>query len=149
MDPVSALTLIGSGLALVDQFYELVKKFRGEPVYKHSVTVQKEGKKLIINDRGHEQEIGAEELRLSELDQLRHDTLKKRIDVNWKKFNALDSARALAAADEKVRLELQMEAITAELCPDLKKLVKIYEEVLNRSLPDHYTLFDVCAPDLA
>ena len=31
-----------------------------------------------------------------------------------------------------------------KLCPDFKELVTMYEKVLGRSLPDHYSLYGVC-----
>ena len=144
MDPMALLTLIGSGLGLVDKFYDLAMKVEGQTPGQHSVTVDTSDDKLVITDHGHAQEISADELELSAFDQARHDALKKRIDILWAQYNAIDVARASAAPDEKARLKVQMVALEGELCPDFRRVVRMYEMVLRRSLPDHYTLYEIC-----
>ena len=144
MDPMTVLTIIGTGLGLVDKFYDLAKKIKGEVTGPHSVQILPVQDKLLIQDHGHTQEITANELRLGEYDQVRHDTLWQRVKINWQRYNGLDVQRALAAADEKVRLEVQMDQLRGDLCPDFRELVRMYEKILNRGLPDHYSLYDVC-----
>jgi len=144
MDPMYALTLIATGLGLVDKFYDVAKKWQGEEAGEHSVTVDREQDRIIIRDHTHVQEIGAQELELSAFDQQRHDALRRRIDTLWTQYNAIDVARASAAADEAARLAAQMEALRGQLCPDFRSMVRIYEAALQRSLPDHYTLHDIC-----
>lgn len=144
MDPTTVMTLIGTVLGLVDKFYDVSKKLKGESVEPHSVEVKRDQDKLVMVDHGHVQEIAASELQLGHFDQVRHDTLYEKIKINWKKYNKLDVQMTLAAPDEKIRLELNMDEIKKELCPDFLELVRMYEKVLGRSLPDHYTLYDVC-----
>lgn len=144
MDPTTMMTLIGTVLGLVDKFYDVSKKLKGERVEPHSVEVKPDKDKLVIVDHGHVQEIAASELQLSEFDQVRHDTLYEKIKINWKIYNKLDVQTTSAAADEKIRLKLKMDETKKELCPDFLELVRMYEKVLGRSLPDHYSLYDVC-----
>jgi hypothetical protein len=145
MDPASALTLIGTGLGIVDRFYDLAKKWKGEQTGEHSVKVDAAADKLVINDHGDVQEISANELEMSAFDKKRHDTLRQRIEINWNQYNDIDVARASAAADEKARLATQMNRLEGELCPDFRELVGMYETILRRGLPDHYTLYGICA----
>jgi hypothetical protein len=144
VDPMTVLTAAGAGLGLVDRFYDLVKKVRGEPVTEHSVRVDATNDRLIVTAYGRQQEYSANDLHLSEFDQVRHDTLRTRIDINWRRFNDIDVERATAAGDEKSRLGIQRDRIQLELCADFRELVSIYERLLGQSLPDHYTLFDIC-----
>ena len=144
MDPMTVLTLIGSGLGIVDKFYDVAKKWQGEKAGEHSVTVDAAEDKLVISDHGHVQEISADELELSAFDKRRHDALSQRIDILWAQYNDIDVARAAAAADEKARLAVQMDRLRGELCPDFRSVVQMYEKILRRSLPDHYTLYDIC-----
>jgi hypothetical protein len=115
MDPMYALTLIATGLGLVDKFYDVAKKWQGEEAGEHSVTVDREQDRIIIRDHTHVQEIGAQELELSAFDQQRHDALRRRIDTLWTQYNAIDVARASAAADEAARLAAQMENLKGQL----------------------------------
>lgn len=144
MDPMTAMAAVGTGLGLVDRFYDLVKKLRGERVGEHSVQVDTVNDRLVVNDHGNLQEYTATEIQLSAFDQKRHDTLRARIDINWTRFNDIDVERAAASADEKSRLGIQMGRLQAELCTDFRELVSMYESLLGRSLPDHYSLYDVC-----
>jgi hypothetical protein len=91
------------------------------------------------------QEISAEDLQLGEFDQVRHDALWKRIEINWKQYNQIDVDRAAAASEERARLGIQMDRLEGELCPDFREIVKMYEDILRRPLPDHYTLYDICS----
>lgn len=144
MDPMTVMTIVAAGLGLVDKFYDLAKKIKGEVVGPHSVQILPVQDKLVIQDHGRTEEIAASELRLGEFDQVRHDALWQRVKINWQRFNGLDVQRALAAADEKVRLEIQMDQLKGDLCPDFRELVGMYEKILARHLPDHYSLYDVC-----
>lgn len=145
MDRATMLTLIGTGLGLVYRFHDLAKKWKGQEVVEHSVKVDATEDKLVINDHGYVQEISANELEMSAFDKKRHDALRKRIDIHWNQYNAIDVARAAAAADEKARLGVQMDRLEEELCPDFRELVRMYEMILRRGLPDHYTLYEICS----
>jgi hypothetical protein len=145
MDPLSILTLIGTGLGLVDKFYDLNKKILGENPGDHRVSVEPQQNKLVIIDNSYRQEVNADDLNLNNFDQIRHDALRETIRINWETFNGLYVERARASADEKVRLKIRMDDLKSELCPDFKELVRMYEEVIGISLPDHYTLYRVCA----
>ena len=145
MDPASLLGLIGSGLSLVDQFYDLTKKLRGEEPGEHRVNVKTEEAKIVVSENGYEQEIEAHRLNLAAFDRVRHDALRKRINTLWKRYNGIDVKRASASADEEIRLTIQMDELREQLCPAFRELVGMYENVLGVGLPDHYTLYDVCA----
>jgi hypothetical protein len=144
MDPISVVTTISAGLGLVDRFYDLTKKILGQKPTSHSVQVRKDKGSIVIEERGNRQEIRASELRLSEFDQLRHDTLKRKIDLNWNQYNSIDEEIVVSAADEKARLQLKRDRIKGELCRDFRELVSMYERIIGRRLPDHYTLHDIC-----
>ena len=145
MDPLTALTLIGSGLALVDQFYDMAKRWKGDEAGGHSVTVDTAEDKLVITDHGFVDEVSGADIELTDFDQVRHDALFRRININWTQYNEIYIAHAAAAADERARLGVQMTRLEEDLCPDFRELVGIYEGILQRSLPDHYTLRNVCA----
>jgi hypothetical protein len=144
MDPLSVMAAIGAGLGLVDRFYDLVKKLRGERAGQHSVQVDAANDRLIVNDHGYVQEFTADQIQMSEFDQRRHNALMARIDINWTRFNDIDVERAAASADEKSRLGVQMGRLQEELCKDFREVVGMYESILGVSLPDHYTLYDIC-----
>ncbi len=147
MDPVTIMATISAGLALIDKFYDLATKVKGEEPGPHSfeLEVNKEQKKLTVKEHGHvTHEMEEKDLRLGEFDQVRHDTLKRKIERNWKKYNALDEEKDMAAVEERIRLEQHMDKIKTTLCSDFRELIQIYEDVLGMVLPDHYTLYQVC-----
>src|SRR5258708_35572126 len=86
VDPLSVMIAISSGLSLVDKFYDLTKKILGQKATSHSVQVRKDGESIVVEEGGHKQEIRASDLKLSEFDQRRHDTLKRKIDLNWVQY---------------------------------------------------------------
>ena len=145
VDPLSVMIAISSGLSLVDKFYDLTKKILGQKATSHSVQVRKDGESIVVEEGGHKQEIRASDLKLSEFDQRRHDTLKRKIDLNWVQYNTIDEELVISAADEKARLRLKRDRIKEELCKDFRELVSMYERVLGRGLPDHYSLRDICS----
>lgn len=144
MDAVALLTLIGSGLTMVDEFYDAEMRAKGAKVGDHSVQVNARGQTLIVSDHGYEQEIAASRLQLAEFDRLRHDALLARLRSNWGKYNELDVERSSATEPRKAGIGRELASLRDELCPDFRELVRIYESVLQRSLPDHYTLYEVC-----
>lgn len=144
IDPTTAIALIAGGLKLIDQFYDLTKKVMGQKVQPHSVEVEQDQGKLTVTEDQDTREIHADDLKLGELDQIRHDTLQNRININWRNYNGIYEKRAAAAPDEDVRLGIKMDEIKIVLCGDFRELVTMYEKVLNTKLPDHYTLFDIC-----
>ncbi len=144
MDAVAMLTLIGSGLTMVDEFYDAEMRAKGAKAGDHSVQVNARGQTLIVSDHGYEQEIAASRLQLAEFDRLRHDALLARLRSNWGKYNELDVERSSATESRKADIGRELASLRDELCPDFRELVRIYESVLQRSLPDHYTLYEVC-----
>ena len=147
MDPIAIMGAISGGLALIDKFYDLATKVKGEEPGPHSfqLEVNEEQKKLTVKEHGNvTREMEEKDLRLGEFDQIRHDTLKRKIERNWKKYNSLDEEKDMAAADERIRLEQKMDDIKTALCEDFRQLVQIYEEILGIAFPDHYTLHRVC-----
>jgi hypothetical protein len=115
------LTLIGSGLTMVDEFYDSATSSAGQ----HSVRVAARGGGLVVADHGYEQEILAASLRLADFDRLRHDTLYARIKTNWAEYNSLDLKRSKASPRERRTIASQMSGLRDELCPDFRELVSI------------------------
>lgn len=146
MDPVSLVALIGSGLAVVDQFVNLAERLNSGRATDHGGHVEAREDAVVIVDHGHVTEVAAGDLDLDAFDRERYDALWARVKINWKQYNGLDVERAMASADEKVRLGVRMDHLKAELCPDFRDVVRMYEAVLHVHLPDHYSLYSVCGP---
>lgn len=144
MDPASIIVTIASGLKLVDQFYDLTKKLMGGKPGAHSVQVKQEGMSLVVEDHGHRQEVQASQIKLTQFDQRRHDTLRRKIDMSWAQYNTIDEELVISEAAERARLEQKRDRIKAQLCVDFRELVGLYERALGRGLPDHYSLHDIC-----
>ncbi len=146
MDPQMLMTLIASGLKLVDQFRDLALKMKGN---KHSppsaVARQVESALEVPNTSGPPLRIECSQLRLTEWKAVRLDALDSRIKTLWELYNYLYSEEAGASIQEKARIHSDMKRRQAELCKDFKELVFLSEEALGTSLPEHYHLHDVCA----
>ncbi|GEM_PF-2329404 len=146
MDPITIITGIAAGLKMVDQFRDLALKFLGKKVTPPSAIAAQtqSGDAIQIKYQGQiVQEITSSRLDLHNIDEVRLDALRKRIDINWRLFNKHFADLPLASQDERARIELKMERIQAELCADFRELVGLYERILGVSLPDHYSLYEV------
>lgn len=145
LEPISVLTTISLGLKLVDQFRDLALRFMEKRVDPPSGTAEQAEDKIRIKYDGQVvDEVSADELDMTEWDEVRYQTLRRRTQLNWNLFNELDAELPLLAADEKARIRLRMEKIKDELCEDFREIVRIYEKTLGIGLPDHYTLYDTC-----
>lgn len=145
MDPISVLTAISTTLGIVDKFTDLVKTFRGEDVTEHSVKTEQDGEYIKIFHDGHVAEnIHFSAFNMSEWDDKRYETLKRKIDTSWSMFNDIDEEIPMAAADEKSRLKQKLEKIRRELCVDFRELIDLHERTLGVPLGDHYSLHRVC-----
>lgn len=161
VDPISIIGAIGTGLKLVDEFVDMVRKrktgkAKGPPPSVHAVAYR-DRISLVPTERGieiararkerppPEKPIAtAADLKLNEWDQTVYDTLWSRVRTNWKLYHGLYAQEPLAPPETKVRLKVQMEKIKGELCTDFSKIVAIYERTLGVALPDHYSLYDEC-----
>lgn len=149
MDPLGVITTISLGLTLVDQFRELALRFEKRRVTPVAATARQSesGDALQIAERGHVyQEIAASDLKLDEWDEPRYRALERRVRVNWDYFNELFAQNVGLAPEETARLNIRIERTEDELCEDFREMVGIYERALQIRLPDHYQLYEVCAP---
>jgi hypothetical protein len=140
------ITLISSGLKLVDQFRELAIRFRKQEPRPPSGHAEQVGPALEVRHNGIVTEkIEATQLHMDQWDATRFEALRKRIRTNWDIFNDLFTSEAGASAQEAARIRADMRNLQETLCRDFKEMVLIYERTLGTSLPDHYKLFEVCS----
>lgn len=146
MDPITVLSAISTTLGIVDEFTDVVKKWKGGGVSKQTVQTKKDGEYLQILTNGHVSEnIHMSKFNMSEWDDKRYKTLKKKIDSHWSIFNDIDTDIPMAATDEKARLKLKLDSIRKDLCKDFKELIDLHERTLGVPLGDHYSLYNVCS----
>lgn len=146
VDPVTVITLISSGLKLVDQFRELAIRFGKQEPRPPGAHAEQVGAALEVRRDGMVTEkIEATQLHMDQWDTTRFEALRKRIRTNWDIFNDLFTSEAGASAQEAARIRADMRNLQETLCRDFKEMVRIYERTLGTSLPDHYQLFEVCA----
>lgn len=145
MDPITIITTISVGLKLVDQFRDLALRFMGRKVQPPSGTTDQAGDSIQVRHSGRVvQEVKSTDIKMDQWDDARYRALERRVRTNWDLFNELFAQMPELAADEKSRIKIRMERIKDELCEDFREMVRIYERVLNTSLPDHYQLYEVC-----
>ena len=147
MDPVTVITLISSGLKLVDQFRELAIRFRGQQPTPPGGHAEQAGSALEVRRNGVVTEkIESTQLHMDQWDTTRFEALRKRIRTNWDIYNDLFTSEAGASSQEAARIRVDMRNVQETLCRDFKEMVRTYERTLGTSLPDHYQLYEVCAP---
>jgi hypothetical protein len=145
VDPVSIITLISSGLKLVDQFRELAIRFHGQAPKPPSGKAEQVGTALEVRYGGQvTQKVEANQLHMDQWDERRYDALSKRIRTSWDIFNDLFASEAGASPQEGARIRADMRKTQDTLCVDFREMVSLYERALGASLPDHYQLFEVC-----
>lgn len=150
IDPLSAMTAIGSGLALVDKFVDLVRKVRSSDQRPHRVEAKQEAGALVIRRDGQVVErVSAQQLHLNEWDAARFDALRQRVSSLWSQFNGLYGQLPNLSVDEQVRIGQRMESMRQALCKDFREMVDISEKVLGVALDDHYTLYSTCHDGLS
>jgi hypothetical protein len=81
---------------------------------------------------------------MDQWDSTRYEALKKRIRTQWDIYNDLFANEAGASIQEGARVRADMRRTQTELCKDFKEMVRLYERVLETSLPDHYQLYEIC-----
>jgi hypothetical protein len=147
MDPANIITIISSGLKLVDQFRELVIRYRGRASSVPSGKAEQVGTALEIrHGQAPPQQIEAKQLHLDQWDEVRYEALSKRICTNWSIYNELFASEAATSAQESARVRTEMRNIQEVLCRDFREMIRLYERALGVGLPDHYQLFEVCQP---
>jgi hypothetical protein len=145
MDPISIITLISSGLKLVDQFREIAIRIRGGNPTPPSAKAEQVGTALEVSYGGQVSEkIEATKVHMDQWDSARYKALSQRINVQWSLYNELFAGEAGASIQEGARVRVEMQKIQGELCKDFKDMVKLYERALGTALPDHYQLYEVC-----
>jgi hypothetical protein len=144
MDPLTIITLISSGLKLIDQFRDLAIHVRGQTPTPPTGTAEQMGTALEVRRHGQVSRIEANQLRMNQWDAVRYEALNNRIGTQWTIYNDLFSSEAGASAQEGARIRADMRGVQAKLCSDFKEMVKLYERALGVSLPDHYQLYEVC-----
>jgi hypothetical protein len=146
LDPVTIITTIGAGLALVDQFRDLVLKWRGEWKVPGTV-VQRSGDKLQVVETATGkvvEEMAPERVQLDKWQQTRYDALYRAVETNYTLYFRILGRIPGTAIDEAERLELRAEQLQKELCRDFRDMVALYERAMNTHFPDHYELLEVC-----
>ena len=145
MDPISTITLISSGLKLIDQFRELAIRFRGDVPAPPSARAEQSGTTLEVRHGSQvTQRVDANQLHMDQWNIPRYQALTTRIRSNWNIYNDLFSSEVGASAQEAARIRNDMQSVQQTLCRDFKEMVKLYEDTLGTNLPDHYKLYEVC-----
>jgi hypothetical protein len=145
MDPISMMTAITSGLALLDKFVDLVRKLPADTNGGHRVEAKQEQGSFIIRHNGQVvKTVSAKQLHLDEWDSVRFSTLQRRVSLLWNQYNSLYGELPNLSVDEKVRIKAQMEKMRQELCNDFREMVSMSERVLGVELKEHYTLNSTC-----
>lgn len=146
LDPITVLTTINQGLKLVDQFRDLALRYLNKEVKPPRIVAEQEHDHLQIKHNGQiVARVPAKDMKMSEWDDVRVKALEKRVKTNWEYFNSLYAEQPLVSVDERTRIQLRMDRIEEELCMDFREMVRIYENTLGISLPDHYSLYEVCS----
>jgi serine/threonine protein kinase len=146
MDPITAMSAIGSALGLTDKFVDLVRKLRKGDDMPHNVETKREDNALVIKKDGAVVErIDASQLRLDQWDAPRFEALRSRTASLWGQYNGLYANLPSLSVDEKVRVEQRMEQMRQDLCQDFREMIGISERVLGISLADHYLLYKTCS----
>jgi len=149
MDPLSLISTISTCLNIIDKFVGISERLSKKPEKPHSVEARQVNDKLeILRDGKIAEEIKANQLKLNHWDQIRFDTLKKKVDRNWRKYNTFDERLTIAPISEKANLEIEMDDLRKDLCCDFREMIKIFEVTLGLPLSDHYTLYSVCSSEL-
>lgn len=145
VDPLVIMSTISAGLKLIDQFRELALRFFEKKPEPPSEIVEQVGDVIQRKHYGQVvQEIGVDQIHLNEWDDTRYRALERRVRLNWDYYNELFSQEPLLAVDDRARIKLRMETTRRDLCTDFREMVTIAERTLGISLPDHYTLHEVC-----
>jgi hypothetical protein len=146
MDPATIITTMGAGLALVDQFRDLVLRWKKQPVTPVTGIARESagGDAIEIDHAGVIESIPVEKMRLDEWDDVRYQALYSRVKVNWPLYNELFAQNVALSPDETARMNVRMELVRKDLCKDFREMVDIYQRVLQTHLPDHYELYETC-----
>ena len=146
VDPLVIITLISSGLKLVDQFRELAIRFKGKTPTPPSGKAEQVGTAFEVRYGGTlTNTVDATQLKMDQWDSTRYNALRKRIERNWNIYNDLFASESGASAQEGAWIRADMTSTQQTLCVDFKEMVKLYERTLGTSLPDHYQLYEVCS----
>lgn len=133
----------------MDQFREMALRITGHDVTPPGSKAEQSGTALEISHRGKTyQKIEATELKMDQWDSVRYQALYARIQTNWNILNDLFSQEAGLSVSEGARVREDMRKTKETLCKDFKEMVALYERALGISLPDHYTLYEVCSPQV-
>src|SRR3989304_7718868 len=130
VESATIITAAGVGLKLVDQFRDLVLRWRGSKAEPPSAVVVQRPGSLDIEYKHKAQppqKIAANQVKLDGGEETRYRALDSRVHSNWKYFNDLYAQLPLLSADESVRIKLRMEKSKEELCTDFREMVRIYE----------------------
>ena len=146
MEPVTLITTISTCLNIIDKFVGISERLSKKPQKPHSVEARQIGEKLeILLDGKISEEIDASQLKLNHWDEIRFNTLKRKVDLNWRQYNNIDGQLPVASFDDRARLELRMDDLRKDLCRDFREMIEIFEKTLGIPLSDHYTLYSVCS----
>jgi len=145
MEPVAMMAAIAAALNVVDKFVTISDRLLKKEPKPFSVEAKQVGDKVQIVKDGHvDEEVKASQLTFSSTDQIRFETLKKKVEINWRLYNSLDVQLTLASGLEQAKTEANMLELKEKLCPDFKEMVLMSEKILGIHLADHYTLYHSC-----
>jgi hypothetical protein len=88
------------------------------------------------------------DLALDFWDETRYRALERRSRQAWTLLQELYAESGALAVTERALVNTRMRTIEDELCVDFREMVGIYEKAMKMHLPDHYTLYETCAPEL-
>jgi hypothetical protein len=145
VDPLAIMTMISSGLQLIDQFRETAARFKGRELGPPGETIELAGDAMEHRVHGTVVErMTADDLQLDRWDAPRYEALQKSVLDQWKLFNKLFSQRVTLGASERAKVDLEMDDLQESLCTEFREMGTIYQQALGISLPDHYRLFEIC-----
>jgi hypothetical protein len=139
------MTAISVGLKLVDQFREVALRTLGKEPEPPGEVAQQVGNEIQISHRGDVyQHIKVDDLHLDSVDAAALSALQRRVRAQADVYFELFAEEVLLSVDERARIRARMKQLQGGLCEDFRSLIGIYEQVLGTSLPDHYSLYEVC-----
>lgn len=145
MDPLAIVATIGAGLKLVDQFRDMVLRFRTGSASTPSGVARQQDDTIVIKESGHVVgTVTAATLKLDEWDSVRYDAINKRVSANWKMYYSIEGDLPTKSGLQKAQDKIELENLQKELCKDFREMIRLYERAMGVSLPDHYSLYEVC-----
>jgi hypothetical protein len=132
-------------LNLIERFRETTRSALTGPEQRSSILATQVNDAIQIEEPGViKRKVREQDLKLSDWDDIRYQTLKTRVGANWKTYNRIDEELLQLYGRAKTERRSEMEALKRELCNDFREMLRIYELALGMRLQDQYSLYEVC-----